>query len=74
MAFSYKTDKIIAEIGNAGSVSKRLTLTAWNGNPARLDLRLWITTESGQLQPGKGITLSDTEARELQAALTKYFE
>lgn len=74
MDFSFNIKKTIEEIGNAGNVSKRLTFTEWNGHPARLDLRQWITTESGELQPGKGITLSDTEARKLQAALAKYFE
>lgn len=36
----YEVKKTIAEISSTGSTAKRLTLTSWNGNPAKLDLRI----------------------------------
>lgn len=62
----YTIEKHIADIG-----SKQLTLTSWNGNPAKLDLRTWRTVD-GEQQPGKGLTLTTTEAAALADALKEY--
>lgn len=69
----FKTEKILAKIGETGTSEKRLTLTGWNERPAKLDLRLW-RTDGSAAQPGKGITLSDAEAYLLLTALQSYFE
>lgn len=60
---TFQIEKTLAEIGEGG---KRLTLTSWNGNPAKLDLRKW--KDDGT--PGRGMTLTNDEARELLDALT----
>ena len=62
---THQIEKTLAEIGN-----KRLMLTSWNGNPAKLDFRR--LDDEGK--PLKGMTLTDEEARELAEALTAYLE
>ena len=64
--------KTIAEISSTGSTAKRLTLTSWNGNPAKLDLRIWRTDGNGDSQPGKGVTLTEDEAAAVAAAISDY--
>ena len=69
----FRTEKQLAEISSTGSSAKRLTVTSWNGNPEKLDLRIWRTDEE-PAKPGKGITLTDEEAKTLAAALNAYLE
>lgn len=59
----YQIVEELADIGN-----KKLTITKWGSNPAKLDLRTWRTAD----QPGKGVTLSDEEAEALHRALGAY--
>lgn len=68
---TYQTERTLAEISSTGSSAKRLTVTSWNGNPAKLDLRIWRTDEAPE-KPGKGITLTDAEAQALATALIGY--
>ncbi len=68
---TYQTERTLAEISSTGSSAKRLTVTSWNGNPAKLDLRIWRTDEE-PAKPGKGITLTDAEAKILADALNGY--
>lgn len=68
---TFQTERTLAEISSTGSSAKRLTLTSWNGNPAKLDLRIWRTDETNP-KPGKGITLTDAEAKTLADALNDY--
>lgn len=68
----YKIERIIGEISKTTSTSKMLTLTSWNGKPAKLDLRVWRRDENGENIPGKGITLSDEEAAAVAAAISDY--
>lgn len=68
----FRVESTLAEIGSTGSSAKRLTVTSWNGRPAKLDLRTWRTDTDPQ-QPGRGLTLSDEEARALLDALQRYF-
>ena len=68
---TYQTERTLAEISSTGSSAKRLTVTSWNGNPAKLDLRIWRTDEEPP-KPGKGITLTDAEAKTLADALNSY--
>lgn len=70
----WNTETTLAEVGSSGSTAKKLTLTSWNGRPAKLDLRTWRTDENGQQQPGKGLTLTDTEAAALAQALAAYLK
>lgn len=67
----YTIEKQLATIGSTGSAAKRLTVTSWNGNPAKLDLRTWRTVDGAE-QPGKGLTLTTTEAAALADALNDY--
>ena len=63
--FEFEITERIAEISrNAGGYTLELNRVAYNGYPAKLDLRKW---KDGQ--PLKGITLSDDEARSLLEAL-----
>ncbi len=68
----YEVEKTIAEISANNSTAKRLTLTSWNGNPAKLDLRIWRIDKKGDSQPGKGVTLTEDEAAAVAAAISDY--
>lgn len=68
----YKIEKTLAEISSNATTAKRLTVIAWNGYPAKLDLRIW-NRYAEEDRPGKGVTLSDDEAKTLLDALTAYF-
>ena len=70
---TFDIERQIADISTTGSSAKRLTVTSWNGNPAKLDLRIWRTDEA-EPKPGKGITLTDAEAKILVDALNAYLE
>ena len=70
---TYQTETILAELSTtSGGSAKRLTLTSWNNNPAKLDLRVWRTVD-GEEQPGRGVTMTTEEASILLTALTDYF-
>lgn len=70
----FSVEKTLAEIGSTSRAAKRLCLVSWNGAPAKLDLRQWLTDdETGSEKPAKGITLTDDEARLLLDALQAYF-
>lgn len=64
----YEIEEELSSIGNKG---KALKVIRWGDNPAKLDLRQWIEKD-GDYKPGKGLTLSDAEARELMEALSSY--
>ena len=70
---THKIERTIAEISRTDRGIKRLTLTSWNGNPAKLDLRICVIDEAGQEKPGRGITLSEAEALTLAEELQAYF-
>lgn len=71
--YNFKIERVIAEISSTASTRKLLTLTAWNGNPAKLDLRVWRDTEDGR-QPGRGVTLTEEEAAALLCGLADYLK
>ena len=48
--------------------SKELNLVSWNDRPAKFALREWAPDHS---RMGKGITLSDEEAKMLREALNE---
>lgn len=47
---------------------KEVTLTSWNGNPAKIDIRDWNEDYS---KAGKGITFRDEEVQILKSILNK---
>ena len=53
---------------------KRLCLVSWNDNAPKYDIRMWYPGEDGDLNPGKGISLSDEETKELFESLKDHFE
>ncbi len=71
----YQLIKELCKLSQQGGKEKLLCLVSWNGRPKKLDIRLWLDDkEQEELSPGKGITLTDEEARLLLSALQEYFE
>lgn len=70
--FEHVTEQRIVELSRNTQAAKWLTLTSWNGRPAKLDLRIWRIENPAEPQPGKGVTLTDDEARILADALNEY--
>lgn len=64
--FKYEITEKIAVLSEKGDWTKELNLVSWNGRPAKYDIREW-NHEEGKM--GKGITLSDEEAKALVEAL-----
>ena len=50
---------------------KELNMVSWNGKPAKYDLRDWSPEHE---KMGKGVTLSEDEARRLYEILRDIFE
>lgn len=50
--------------------TKEANIISWNGKPDKLDIRDW---KPGHERSGKGITLSEEEARALGMILTDLF-
>ena len=71
--FTFTIQETIAELSSTTTTAKRLTVTSWNGDPAKLDLRTW-RYDSGEVKPGRGVTLTDDEAMTLLNALEDYFD
>ena len=63
--------KIEKELRRLDGGEKRLSVISWNKRPAKLDLRAWHEKD-GETRPGKGITLTDAEAKDLLDALQVY--
>lgn len=61
----------IAVIGNGTKGwQKEVNMVSWNGGEAKLDIRDWAPDHS---KMGKGIVLTEDEARKLADSLTAYF-
>lgn len=67
----FRRIEVIDTISTNGSTAKQLTLTSWNGQAPKLDLRTWKETADGP-QPCRGITLTRGEADALCDALKSY--
>lgn len=67
--------KIVEELGVLAESSKgwtkELNKVSWNNGPAKYDLRDW---DPNHEKMGKGITLTDEEARALYETLKGIFE
>lgn len=74
MSISYTIEKELGQFGmTTQGARKLLSLVSWNGRPAKYDLRAWHPEDDGRLKPGKGITLSEDEARALLSVLEEHF-
>ena len=58
---------IIKHLGDAGD--KQVNIVAWNGNPAKVDIRRWYDGT-----PSFGVTLTDDEAEALYRILKERYE
>lgn len=69
--FSYEVTK---KLGKLGEESKtELRIVAWNGREAKLDIRQWYEKD-GEERCGKGISLTNDEAKVLVELLTEYMD
>lgn len=66
------TYEVTANIGTLGEGSKyQLRVVSWNGKDAKLDIRQWYEKD-GEEKCGKGISLTNEEAKALVDLLTEY--
>lgn len=70
---NYEVIEHLATIAEGTQVVKRLSLVKWEDNPARLEVRQWIRCEDGE-KPGKGVTMSEDEAKRLLIGLGRYLQ
>lgn len=69
--FKYEIVKEIAVLSeNAKGYTKELNLVSFNDRPAKYDIREWSNDHE---RMGKGVTLTEDEARELLLALDGEF-
>ena len=68
------TYEVTQELGNLNeNGTVRLNVASWNGRPAKIDIRnFWKDKETGEMKPGKGISLTNDEAKVLVDLLTEY--
>ena len=70
--FSYEVVEELAVLGtSAKGWTKELNKVSYNGASPKFDLRDWAPERASM---GKGITLSEEEAKALMDALKKYFK
>ena len=62
--------EIKAEIGEL-SENKKLRVISWDGREAKIDLRSWVEKD-GEVKAGKGICLTNDEAKKLVELLNDY--
>lgn len=67
-AFTYEIVEHIATLSENGGTTKELNRVAYNGSPAKYDLRSW-KREGGEEKLLKGLTLTDEETTMLKEAL-----
>ena len=65
----YETKKTLAVLRERNGYTKELRLVSWNNAEPKLDLREWMP--DGKC--GKGMTLTNEEARMLMGALEEFF-
>lgn len=67
-AFNYEITERVAVLSQSGDTSKELNMVAYNGSPAKYDLRSW-KRENGTEKLLKGLTLTLEETKALKEAL-----
>ena len=71
-AFTYEIAEEIAVLGTSPKGwTKELNKVSYGGRPAKFDIREWAPDRESM---GKGVTLTDEEAKALYEALKEYFE
>ena len=69
--FTFEITEELAVLGSsAKGWTKELNKVSFSGRPAKLDIRDWSPDKSSM---GKGVTLTDDEAKALYEALKEYF-
>lgn len=69
--FDYTINDEVAVLSTAGSWALELNLISWGGRSPKLDIRKWSECHE---KMGKGVTLTNAEAKALRDALNTYFE
>ncbi len=67
--FTYEITKKIGSLGQ--NSDKQLNVISWNGREAKIDLRQ-VYEKDGEVRFGKGISLTNDEAKKLVDLLTDY--
>ena len=70
MAFEYEIVEPIAVLGRANDRTIEVNMVSWNGRPAKVDIRRWSEDHTFM---GKGIALTEDEARNLYKALKERY-
>jgi hypothetical protein len=71
MAIKFEiTEKIGVLSTNKSGWAKELNMVSWNDKAAKLDLRDW---SPGHDKMGKGVTMTDDEAKKLMELLARRF-
>lgn len=68
--FSYEIKKRIGSLGE--NSDKQLNIIAWNGRESKIDIRAFFTDKEGNERCGKGISLTNDEAKKLVDLLNDY--
>lgn len=71
MAFEYEIVEPIAVLGRANDRTIEVNMVSWNGRPAKVDIRRWSEDHTFM---GKGIALTEEEAKALYMALKGRYE
>ena len=72
MDIKYEIKENLGELSsNAKGWAKELNLVSWNGAAAKYDIREWAPEHA---RMGKGVTMTEAEARQLYEILKRRFE
>ena len=71
MAFEYEIVKHIATLGETNDRTLEVNLVSWNKRPAKIDIRRW---DKDHTYMGKGVALTEDEAKALYEALKERYE
>lgn len=71
MAFEYEIVKHIAVLGETNDRTLEVNLVSWNKRPAKIDIRRWSKDHTYM---GKGVALTEDEAKALYEALKGRYE
>lgn len=69
--FEYKVEERIAEIGRTNDKVLEVNVISWNNRPPKVDIRRWSEDHAFM---GKGISMTEEEAKALYDALKGRYE